>query len=98
MKVIEKSSMKDGVRIQLEDWDGSLIIGAYPIAKNWDWLINPGETFRLTISENKYENYTNDDVKADFEALKDGKKRLEDMAHLFHYAKRDAILLGIEPA
>lgn len=98
MKILEKSTTKNGVEIQLEDWDGKLSIGAYPKAKNGIDFIKYGETFHLTISENQYRGYSNDDVKADFEALKSGEKQLEDMAHLFWNGRKDAIILGIETA
>lgn len=97
MKILEKSNTKNGVEILLEDWNGKLAIGAYPIAKNEDWIIKRGEKFRLSISENEYIGYTNDDVRRDFEALKSGEKQLEDMAHLFD-GRKDAIILGIETA
>lgn len=81
MKVLERAKTPDGIDIQLEDWsDGNteeyldlygLDIGAYPVAKNtgkWGW-VRGGETFRLTIAQNKYIGYTNEMVKADYEAL-----------------------------
>lgn len=95
MKILERSAMPNGTKIQLEDWDGKLAIGAYPIAKNSYGFVKYGEIFRLTISENKCIGYSNDDVKADFEKLKTGEKSLEDMAHLFWNGKKDAIMLGI---
>lgn len=54
-----------------------------------------GETFRLTISENQYADYTNENVKEDFEKLKSGEKQLDDMAKYFWNGKKDAIMLGI---
>lgn len=95
MKIIEKSTTKNGVEIQLEDWDGKLAIGAYPIAKNSFGFVKYGEKFRLTISENQYMGYGNDDVKRDFEKLKAEEKKLEDMAKYFWNGKKDAIMLGI---
>lgn len=74
--------MSNGTEIQLEDWSEhntseysdlyGLTIGAYPIAKNTgkNRLIQSRNKFRLTITTNKYMNYTNDNIKADFEALK----------------------------
>lgn len=95
MKILEKSVTKNGVEIQLEDWGGKLSIGAYPIAKNGFGFVKYGEIFRLTISENQYIGYRNDDVSTDFEKLKTGEKQLEDMAHLFWNGEKDAIMLGI---
>lgn len=95
MKIIEKSKTKNGVEIQLEDWDGKLAIGAYPICVNGNWIIKHGKTFRLTISENQYIGYSNGDVKADFGKLKSGEKRIEDMANYFWNGKKDTIMLGI---
>lgn len=95
MKILEKSVTKNGVEIQLEDWGGKLAIGAYPICVNGNWIIKHGKTFRLTISENQYIGYSNGDVKADFEKLKSGEKRIEDMADFFRNGKQDAIMLGI---
>lgn len=100
MKVLESAVMPNGTEIQLEDWSDKntpeypnlygIAIGAYPIAKNtgkYRW-IEGGQTFRLTISMNQYMGYTNDDVKADFEALKGGKKSLEDLADHFWNGKK----------
>lgn len=107
MKVIEKAVMPNGTEIQLEDWSDKntkehpdlygLCIGAYPIAKNtgkYRW-IESGDNFRLSIHSNHYRNYTNDDVKADFEALKSGEKSLEDLADNFWNGKKDMWYLGM---
>ncbi len=95
MKVIERAVMPNGTEIQLEDWIDKntpeypdlygLQIGAYPIAKNTGkhrW-IEGGQMFRISISMNQHTGYSNDDVKADFEALKSGEKSLEDLAPHF---------------
>jgi hypothetical protein len=108
MKILEKSTMPDGTKIQLEDWSEhnteeypdlyGLTIGAYPIAKNtgkYEW-VKGGRTFRLSISKNKYSGYTNDNVKADFEALKNGEKKLEDLSAHFWYGEKDAWYLGMD--
>lgn len=107
MKIIDKAIMKNGTKIQLEDWTEhnttefpdvyGLQIGAYPIAERtgkYCW-IRGGEPFRLTISANKYMNYTNDDVKADFDALKEGRKTLEDLSAHFWNGKADMWYLGM---
>lgn len=106
MKIIEKAKMPDGTDIQLEDWtehnsNGSNVygfeIGAYPVAKNTSdsTLIRSGDLFRLTISQNEFSNYTNEDVKADYEALKSGKKYLADLSEHFWNGKKDEYLLGM---
>lgn len=107
MKVIEYATMPDGTQICLEDWSEKnteqfpdsygLTIGAYPIAKNTGkYWIQGGKSFRLTISQNKYQNYSNDDVRADFEALKNGTKLLEDLAAHFWNKEKDMWYLGMD--
>lgn len=105
MKVLEKTITPNGIEIYLEDWSYreeypdlyGLAIGAYPIAKNssYNKWTECGEKFRLHISTSKYANYTNDDVKSDFEALKSGEKTLEDLAPHFFNGKKDMYLLGM---
>lgn len=108
MKIIERATMPNGTEIQLEDWSENnteqfpdlygLTIGVYPIAKNtgkYGW-IRSGESFRIHISQNKYQNYSNDDVRADFEALKNGTKSLEDLAAHFYNGKKDMWYLGMD--
>lgn len=107
MKIIEEAITPNGVEIRLEDWSDNntakypdlygLDIGAYPIAQRTrGYWIRGGEKFRLTISQNNYMGYTNEDVKADFEALKSGEKTLEDLASHFWYGQRDAYTLGMD--
>ena len=108
MKILERAIMPNGTKIQLEDWSEhntaehlnvyGLTIGAYPIAKNTskNGLIQSRREFRLTISTNRYMNYTNDDIKNDFEALKAGRKKLEDLSEHFWYGKRDMYYLGMD--
>lgn len=108
MKIIEMATMPDGTHIQLEDWSEhnsneypdlyGFTIGAYPIAKNtgkYGW-VQGGKTFRLSISHNKFMEYTNDNVKEDFEALKNGTKRLQDLAKHFWYGQKDMWYLGMD--
>ena len=108
MKVIEKAAMPNGTKIQLEDWSEKntskhpdlygLQIIAYPVAKNtgkYKWIVS-GEKFALAISMNSYSGYTNDDVKADFEALKSGEKQLEDLADHFWDGQKDMWYLGMD--
>ena len=108
MKIIERATMPDGTEIQLEDRSDKntqqfsdlygLTIAAYPIAKNtgkYGW-IRSGETFRISISQNKYTGYFNEDVRADFEALKNGTKSLKDLAEHFWNGKKDMWYLGMD--
>lgn len=108
MKVIERSTMPDGIKIQLEDWREhntveyldlyGFTIGAYPIAQRTSKykFIEGGRNFRLSISNNKYSGYTNDQVKSDYEALKAGTKRLEDLSAHFWNGERDMYYLGMQ--
>lgn len=98
MNVIERSTTPDGISIQLENWNGSLHIGAYPIAKNTTKCrgTQAGKEFRLTIAENKYKNYNNSNVRADYEALKSGVKSLHDLSEYFWNGKKDMWLLGMD--
>lgn len=107
MKIIEKTMMPNGTKIQLEDWSElntsdypnlyGLQIGAYPIAKNTGKyeMIQSGEEFQITIAMNKYIGYSNEDVMADFEALKSGEKILEDLAEYFWNKEKDMWYLGM---
>lgn len=108
MKILEKAVMANGTEILLEDWSDKntekypnlygLTIGAYPVAKNTGKyrLIRSGEKFRLSISQNEYTGYSNDDVKADFEALKSGKKKLQDLSERFWNHEKDMWYLGMD--
>lgn len=98
MKILEKATTPNGIKIQLEDWSHSKVyelgIGAYPIVKNSSYVwFKSGEKFRVYIGT--HSNYSNDDVKSDFEALKNGGKTLEDLLH--HSLREEDIkyLLGI---
>jgi hypothetical protein len=108
MTVLEKTNMADGTEIQLEDWRDhnseaypdiyGFEIGAYPTAKNtgkYRW-IQGGQKFRLSISVNNYADYSNEDVLADFEALKAGTKKLEDLAEHFWNHEKDMWYLGMD--
>ena len=108
MKIIERAIMPDGTNILLEDWSDKnteqfpdlygLTIAAYPIAKNtgkYGW-IRSGEEFRLSISQNKYTGYSNDDARTDFEALKNGTKSLKDLTVHFNNREKDMWYLGMD--
>ena len=107
MKIIERSVMPDGTKIQLEDWreDNTteypnlygFTIGAYPVAQRTSknkW-VEGGKEFRLSISYNEYASYSNKDVKADYEALKSGSKKLEDLSEHFWDGQKDMWYLGM---
>ena len=107
MKVIDKTAMADGTKVQLEDWHENntpdfpklygYTIGAYPVAKNtgkYGWG-ETGKPFRLTISRNEYRGYTDDMVLTDYEALKNGTKTLLDLREWFYCGKRDEFYLGL---
>ena len=97
MKILEKTTMKDGTPIQLEYWNNHYTIGVYPIAeRNSKYWIHAGQRFRLTISENKYRSYTAENVKADYLALKEDKKTLADLRKYFWNGEDDAHILGLD--
>lgn len=101
MIILEKAITPDGIEIQLENWDdgfaNGLAIGAYPVARanSENGWIQCGNKFRLTIPNNKYLNYTNGDVKNDFENLKTGRKSIAVLSEYFWNGEKDRRLLGI---
>lgn len=107
MHVIERAIIPDGVKIQLEDWHENntkeypdlhgYTIAAYPYAKNTGkyGIIRSGEIFRISVSMNKYANYTDDMVLVDYEALKNGTKTLADLRKRFWNGERDEFYLGL---
>lgn len=109
MKIIRKDTLKNGVKIQLEDWRDhnsaeypnlyGLCIAAYPIAMNSGkyGMIRAHECFRLQITHNECKGYTNEDVKADYNALVTGDKALEDLAANFYNGEKDMWYLGMIP-
>lgn len=97
MKILEKATLKDGTKIQLEHWEeySEYIIGAYPIAQKAAGFITNGKPFRLTIAENEYKHYLAENVKADYKALTEGRKQLADLREYFHNGEKDAYILGL---
>lgn len=91
MKVLEKATIPDGIKIQIEDWTQdydcfkTLSIATYPVA-----LRNPvsktvpffevGRIFRVSINR-EWKN--NDEVRSAFEELKNGKKSIKDFKNQF---------------
>lgn len=108
MKVLEKAIMPNGIEIQLEDWSEhnsedypnlyGFTIGAYPEAQRTGLyrFVQGGQKFRLSISNNNYMGYTNDQVRADYEALKSGEKKLEDLSERFWNHEKDMWYLGMD--
>lgn len=56
----------------------------------------PNSQFLILIAMNQYAVYTNNDVKADFEALKSVEKTLEDLAEHFRNGEKDMRCLGMD--
>ena len=85
-KIIDRTTAKDGMQIQLEDWSESntekfpdlygYTIAAYPIAQKTSksCFITGGKEFRLAICHNSYNGYVGEHIKRDYEALKNGSK------------------------
>lgn len=106
-QIIDKATMPDGTKIQLEDWHRNnskeyqnlygYTIGAYPIVKNSGGLgwIRAGKQFRLSISRNEYAKYADEMVLADYEALKNGNKTLVDLKEHFDNKEKDEFYLGL---
>lgn len=101
MKVIEKAYTPNGIEIQLEDWTDKYtnryMIGAYPIAKRsgkWGW-IREGESFRLNITTNEYLGYIEKFLFHDFECLKSGEKKLEDLQEYYSLGCKDKWYMGL---
>ena len=108
MQILEKFVMPNGVHIQLEDWSEDnteayptlhgMTIGAYPVSKHtgrYGW-IKRGQPFRLSIHMSTYAGYTNEQVKKDYEAIKAGEKKLEDLAPHFWNLEQDMWYLGMD--
>ena len=107
MKVVDKAVMADGTKIQLEDWHENntsdfptlhgYTIGAYPVAQNTsrDGWVRSGQPFRLEISRNEYNGYTDEMVLADYTGLKNGNKVLSDLRERFYCGKSDEFFLGL---
>lgn len=106
MKVIERIKLQDGTQVQLEDWRMhntekfpnlfGYTIAAYTIAQRaYGHYIKIGEKVRIAIPFDGYRNYGNEEVKADFEALRNGEKTLADLREHFENPKEDAYILGI---
>ncbi|HAU84617.1 MAG TPA: hypothetical protein DCW90_03640 [Lachnospiraceae bacterium] len=100
MKVIEKAKTPEGIDIQLEDWTENYPnhydIAAYPTAKrDGKYFIHLGERFRLQISTNKYQRYMAQTLFRDFECLKSGEKKLEDLAEHYYNGDNDKWYMGL---
>ncbi len=94
MNIIKKTKTPDGVDIQLENWDGEYMIGAYPASKvtTRNGFRVLGEIFRLTIA--MFRN--NEKCSEAFQALADGTIGFADLlAHCWN-GVADAIALGYD--
>ena len=108
MKILEKTVMPDGTPIQLEDWSDrntpeypnlyGLMIGAYPKQKRGccNPYPYPGREFRISIDQNRYQLYFNDDVGAECLALADVSKIGEYLSEHSWYRERDMWCLGMD--
>lgn len=99
MKVIKKSQMPDGTKIQIEEWkdnythNNTLTIGTYPIAKNTSTsgYIEKNKTFRLELSNLK----DDEQVESVFNQLEKGSISLEELCDYFYNGHKDKYYLGI---
>lgn len=98
MKVIKRSTMPDGTKIQIEDWKNgytifkTLSIAAYPVAKaDSEYnIIKKNTTFRLDMST----GFTSDEeVNKIFDDLENGKINLIDLSSHFWNGQKDKFLL-----
>ncbi len=95
MEVLERAKMKDGTRIQIENWKNdydfikTLNIAVYPIAQRGS---EANKTFRLEL-----ENFKNDaEVKEVFSKLEKGKIEITELTQYFMNGTKDEYLLGID--
>ena len=99
-KILRKAEMPDGTKIQTEDWkevynEKTIWIGAYPKAKfggRYGW-IEKGKIFRLTINR----GFSSDtEVNLIFDALVEGKLKLEDLSEHYYDIQRAKFYMGFE--
>lgn len=95
MEVLERAKMKDGTRIQIENWKNdydfikTLNIAVYPIAQRGS---EANKTFRLEL-----ENFESDaEVEEIFNRLERGKIELAELTNYFRNGTKDEYLLGID--
>ena len=101
MKVIKRSKMPDGTKIQIEDWKEDypgifdvLTLAAYPKAKNTgkcQWT-KKGEEFRLELSR---ELKTDEFVEELFEKLEKGEVKLEELDKHYWNGDKDRYYMGL---
>lgn len=101
LKIIDKTILPDGTEVQLEDWSADnatgyhigCSIGAFPIAQNTiRGYCTKNKPFRVTVYNHK--GYTDDMLKIDYEALKNGTKTLTDLREHFWNRGMDCIALN----
>lgn len=99
MKILNKSKMPDGTKIQIEDWKenysfmDTYVIGTYPKAKiesDEYFGIHRGESFRLEL-----DNFSNNDEAISiFNKLEKGEIKLENLQEYFREGYKDSYCLG----
>lgn len=99
-EIITRDRMPDGTKIQLENWkevyptvEKTIMIAAYPTAKNDSYWIRKGEPFRLQISR----LFGSDqEVEYIYQGLIDGRISLEDLAAHYYNGDKDRFYMGME--
>ena len=107
MQILDKAITPDGIEIELHDLSGEhrlpdyngMIINFCTVAKNTfppnkGWYSQKGKEFRSCIYS--FGKYTEDMLKEDYEALKNGTKILADLKEHFWNHQRDCSVLGLE--
>lgn len=106
MQILYKAVTPDGIEIELHDLSGEhrlpdyngMTINFCTVAKNTfpegkGWYAQKGKEFRSCIYS--FGKYTEDMLKEDYEALKNGTKTLADLKEHFWNHQRDCSVLGL---
>lgn len=99
-KITKRDTMPDGTKIQIENWkevyptvEKTIMIAAYPVAKNGSYWIRKDETFRLQISR----SFSSDkEVECIYQGLIDGVIKLEDLSEHYYNGDKDKFYMGME--
>lgn len=107
MQILDKTVTPDGIEIELHDLSGEhrlpdyngMTINFCTVAKNTfppnkGWYSQKGKEFRSCVYS--FGKYTEDMLKEDYEALKNGTKTLADLKEHFWNHQRDCSVLGLE--